>query len=512
MCGIAGVFTRHTDQELLGSSDQLLISMLGQIRHRGDTYHFAERISFDGGAMGTNRLAIVDRQHARQPYTDESLGLHIVMNGEIYNHQELRHKLQELGHDFSTESDTEVVLRAFVEWKHMALEKLNGIFGFVIYDSKRKSIFAGRDHIGIKPLYFSDLCDVTAFGSERKCFLGLNCEVSEVLPGHYWLDGKQYMYKQFAAAPAEQDAEHAIARCRMLLDAAVRRQVATDLPIAVVFSGGLDSTIILHLATKYHADVTAFSLGTDTSSDLEFARQFCQEYSIPHRVIPFQLDRIPRSITNAIFNGELFEPVDISDMVAMSAIFAAIRSEGFKIALSGDGSDEIFAGYDLFKSAKDPYALTSYRVNNLYRTDLQRVDRSSMSNTVECRVPFLDRDLMDFALTLPIDLKIRKNVEKYVLREAFRTELPAYMVDRPKIRMPEGIGIRDSVFSAISDLPTIEHKNSMNGILIDSDQIANAISYYTAFGFPQPQNRFKQSGLDYHSGGYFEFSSEVVTP
>lgn len=135
--------------------------------------------------------------------------------------------------------------------------------------------------------------------------------------------------------------------------------MATNLPVAVIFSGGLDSTIVLHLAAKYHRDVTAFSIGTQNSTNLEYAQRFCVERGIPHIVTEFQSGQIKRNIRNSIFNGESFEPVDISDMLTMTAVYAAVRANGFKIALSGDGSDEIFAGYDLFKTVNDPYALST---------------------------------------------------------------------------------------------------------------------------------------------------------
>lgn len=510
MCGIAAVFSKQTSNIVEPHLDRLLIEMLGHIRHRGDTCRFAERLNLGDAAMGTNRLAIVDREHAQQPVKDPDTGLTIVMNGEIYNHGQLREELRSLGHTFASEGDAEVALQAYQCWGPESVKRLDGIFGFVIYDPMTKAVFAARDHIGIKPLYLASFEHTFAFASEKKCFLGHGGDVTELRPGHYWFGGKQHVYHSFKADPKRRSEAEAISICRDLLDDAVRRQVATDLPIAVVFSGGLDSTIILHLATKYHGDVTAFSLGTDTSPDLVFAKRFCKERGIPHRVIPFHVDRIPRTIPKAIFDGEFFEPVDISDMVSMSTIFAAIGSEGFKIALSGDGSDEIFAGYDMFKTEADPYALTTYRVNNLHLADLQRVDRSSMINAVECRVPLLDKQLMDFALSLPIDLKIRGDVEKYVLREAFRDALPDYMVDRPKIRMPEGIGIQDDVFQELGRLDPIGSNGLLEGVLLDSDQVANALSRYLAFGFPQPPKRVKRAGLDYHQGGYFAFSEPAI--
>ncbi len=507
MCGIAAIFAIAKDKQVNNLNAKLL-QMLGMIRHRGDSYHFAERRVFERGAIGTNRLAIVNRDYAKQPIQDDFTGSVVVLNGEIYNHEMLREELASLGQVFTTKSDTEVVLRAFLQWGDTFVSRLDGIFAFVIYNPKDNSYFAARDHIGIKPLYYAKIDGAIVFGSERKCFIELSCEVSEIKPGYFFRDGAETCYQSFEAIPNRWDEDQAIGKCRDLLEAAVKRQVATDLPIAVIFSGGLDSTIILHLAMKYHPDVTAFSLGTSDSEDLDYARRFCKERSIRQHIVDFDPSLIPRTISRAIFDGEFFEPVDISDMLSMTTVYAAARNHGFKIALSGDGSDEIFSGYDMFKSARDPLSLTTYRVNNLYRTDLQRVDRSSMVNSIEGRVPFLDKELMSFAMSLPMDLKIRDGVEKYILRESMRDELPSYMIDRPKIRMPEGIGINDQVFAALGELIPLDYLTDVE-FSLDSNQVRYALSRYLHFGFNPPSERVKKPGVDYHDGGYFKFDDSI---
>ena len=508
MCGIAAVFSSKRTPSNPGRLEATLLHMLGAIRHRGDAHNFAERMVFANAAMGTNRLAIVDREQARQPIVDVAARMAIVMNGEIYNHHSLRAELEGSGSIFRTTSDTEVVLEAFKAWGPQCVQRLDGIFAFVIYSPDSDECFAARDHIGIKPLYIAEQDGTISFASERKSFIGLGSSPREVMPGCYWHNGMTQRYTGFEAAPAFTGTEQqAINECRLLLEVAVRKQVATDLPIAVIFSGGLDSTIVLHLATKYHADVTAFSIGTANSTDLAFARRFCAERNIPHVVTDFHFGQIRRNIRRSIFNGEFFEPVDISDMLTMAAVYSAVQSNGFKVALSGDGSDEIFAGYDLFKSAADPYALSTYRLNNLYRTDLQRTDRSSMASSIECRVPFLDRDLIDFAMSLPFKMKVNNGIEKYVLREAFRPDIPSYMIDRPKIRMPEGIGIHDQIFSALAEVPIGDIP--LPNITIDGPQIRNALAMFLEFGYDAPIERYKKLGADYFQGGYFRFDGLV---
>ncbi len=510
MCGIAAVFSKTKNG--LGEADleKPLLQMLAAIRHRGDRYHFGERMVLSRAALGTNRLAIIDRDHGRQPVEDPGSGLVIVMNGEIYNFRDLRKELVDLGHDFRTESDTEVVLHAYLEWGASCLPKLDGIFGFVITDTQQGTCFAARDFVGVKPLYFGETQDMLFFASERKCFLHLSVSAHEIPPGCYWYDGQLVRFAEIKSVPdLHIRKKSAIKDCKRFMEDAVRKQVATDLPVAVIFSGGLDSTIILHLAEKFHSDVTAFSIGTQDSEDLEFARRFCRERDITHVVNDFYNAQIDRNIRSAIFDGEFFEPVDISDMLSMALVYSAVRANGFKVALSGDGSDEIFAGYDLFQQVNDPYALSTYRVNNLYRTDLQRTDRSSMVNSIECRVPFLDRALVEFALSLPFDLKVRNGVEKHVLREAFRSEIPGYMLDRPKIRMPEGIGIFDRVFNALGRIQA--NGQALPEISLDTPQVRNALTLFLEFGYDAPKERYKKPGVDYLEGGYFEFG-QVSAP
>ena len=507
MCGIAAIIMRPQAGRPAAppSLETMLLQMLGAIRHRGDTYHFAERVVLPRAALGANRLGIVAEENAVQPAFDAGSGSYIVMNGEIYNFRELRDTLRGLGHAFATGGDTEVVLKAYLQWGAAAVDKLDGIFAFVIHNPETGAVFAARDHVGIKPLYFVADTDTVMFGSERKCFLGIREGVSDFPPGTYYEEGKLHSYVRHSAAaePATPDDADAIARCRSLLDDAVRKQVATHLPVAVVFSGGLDSTVILHLATKHHRDVTAFSIGTEDSPDLEFAKRYCADLGVPHVVLPFSKEQAVRTIPDAIFDGELFEPIDISDMVNMSAVYSAIRANGFKVALSGDGSDEIFAGYDLFKQVDDPAALSTYRLNNLYRTDLQRTDRSSMKHSIECRVPFLDREVVSFAMSLPFELKVRNGIEKFILREAFRPEIPQYMIERPKIRMPEGIGIDDHVFKTLANGQIYAGGPEL---LIDSPQAANAIFQFVKFGFDAPSVRNKRQEWDYFPGGYFRFN------
>jgi asparagine synthase (glutamine-hydrolysing) len=510
MCGIAAIVEADKSPVVMSRAEMeaRLVRMLAAIRHRGDPFNFAETHVDEKFALGMNRLAIVDREHGRQPVTDASGRYFCILNGEIYNYRDLRSELVEKGYPFETETDTETLLYAYIEWGREFIDRLDGIFAFVIYDSGEGRLFVARDHIGIKPLYYALSGGYLHLASEKKCFIGMDILYEDFPPGHFYEDGRLHAYREYRAEPKAVSSEaEAIRRCRHVIEEAVRSQVRTDLPLAVVFSGGLDSTIMLHLARKHHPDVTAFSIGTAGSSDLEFARRYCAELGIRHIVTEVSGDQVERTVERAVYRGECFEPVDISDMVVMSIVYASIAAHGFKVAIAGDGSDELFAGYDLFRLVEDPYALTEYRLRNLHRTDLQRTDRSSMAHSVESRVPFLADAVIRFACSVPFDLKVRNGVEKYILREAFRGDMPDYMLDRPKIRMPEGIGINDVVFNRLKDLGQGEFQPG-DEFVVDSPQVLSGLRLYRGYGYNPPARRYKTVGLDYFAGGYFRFGAD----
>ena len=507
MCGIAAIID-HSPSELH------LVEMLSIMIHRGDLENFGERRCGSFYAMGTNRLKIVDRPYGRQPISNADHSIHLVMNGEIYNYQHLKQQLQRKGYLFQTNSDTEVLLQSYIEWKEEVIYHLDGIFAFIIIDEKNNDFFAARDHIGIKPLYFARVKEKDAyyFASEKKAFIRLGIAPQEFPPGTYMTRHLTQSYITFQAKRSLKPMNKVwiTTRCRELLTNAVSKQVNTDLPLGVIFSGGLDSTIMLYLASKFHPNVTAFTIHYGKSEDLVYAERYCQEHHIPLRKLPLSEKLIAQNIEQAIYYGELFEPIDISDFIVMSCVLSFVKTHGIKVVISGDGSDELFGGYDLFQLVSDPYALTTYRINNLYRTDLQRVDRSSMMHSIECRVPFLDKLLIQFACSLPFELKVKHGIEKYILREAFRGLIPDYIVNRKKIRMPEGIGINDFVMKLLKmkkiDSPVLSKK-----IHLDTPQIHYCLSRYLSYGFSLPDSRYKQKNWDYTKDGYFHFTNEGKT-
>ncbi|MEV0323220.1 asparagine synthetase B family protein [Streptomyces sp. NPDC050658] len=508
MCGIAAIIDlgcEDESSERVAARESALVSMLDRIRHRGDPENFGERWSASGVALGTNRLAIVDRAHAGQPQSDATGQVQLVYNGELYGFHALRDELTALGHEFRTESDTEVVLRAYLEWGDACVDRLDGMFAFVVYDGRHRRFLAARDHVGIKPLYYVVRGGVYHFASEQKCLIGYGSDIRTLLPGTYLTPtGTTRYFDLGEPADGPMDPREAVARYRELFDAAVRKQVDTDLPVAVTFSGGIDSAAVLRTAMKYHPDVTAVTIGFPGAADVEVARRYCKEFDVPHVVEELDRDALIDSIPDIVYGAEFFEPIDAMDTCVGHFAYVLARKHGFKLALCGEGSDEVMAGYDLFRTHPDPRELMRYRVGNLHRTDLQRVDRSSMLSSIETRVPFMDRELLKFAYSVPMSLKLRDGREKWLLREAFAGSLPAYVAQRPKVRMPDGSGMQNIL---VEYARRVGGKPSGTGPDMLTPEGAFFLEQYLAAGFPPPDERFKRPGFDYSANGYFEFVS-----
>jgi asparagine synthase (glutamine-hydrolysing) len=500
MCGIAAIFETSTSADEQRDLEANLLEMLGRISHRGSTERFGERFIFSHAAIGTNRLPIVEREDNNQPFIDKVSGHAIIFNGEIYNLDELRLILVSHGVEFLGDSDTELILRAYIHWGESCLNRLNGIFAFIIYSPEDNTVFAARDRLGVKPLYWAQVGSILYFASELKALIGLTNKTQEILPGYYWVDGREKAYYLISESIERRlDYKSTVTKCNELLHLSVKRQVNTDLPVGVVFSGGLDSAIILYLANLYHNNVTAYTVGVAGSADLIFAQRLCRELGI--KIVVSDVDRVDlmQSIRTHIYASEQFEPVDITDALTINSAFSRMKEDGIRIALSGDGSDELFAGYDFFQGASDRRALQLHKVKNLYRTDLQRVDRMSMFNTVECRVPFLDKDLFDFIISVPMEFHVRDDFTKALLRDAFSLELPDYITRRPKMRMSEGSGIGGLIFDA---LQSMNESLDSKPFPLEDDAVNNAALIFQELGFGLPDNRYKIQGLDYHSGGW----------
>lgn len=511
MCGISAIIVPQ-QQSSIGKEmlEKKINGMLKKIHYRGDSENYGEIKIFNNSVLGANRLAIVDRENGVQPKCDKSKTLWVLLNGEIYNHKKLRKRLEKMGHRFQTDSDTEVLVFGFQEWGRRIVNLLDGEYAFVIYNRENNTYFAARDPIGIKPLYYArDSDEAIYFASEQKCILSY-CKVIETLPPGHYIDNTG-CFKYFDLNDNELDLpeEEIISQFKTLFVRAVKKRLDTDLPVAIMFSGGIDSTAVLHVARKFHNNLTAITIGFPGAEDLQVAKKYCREFNIRHEIYELKKEEVIQIIPDIIYGAEFFESIDVMDTCIGYFGYKLANKLGLKVALCGEGSDELLAGYDLFMRHENPTELMKYRVNNLHRTDVQRVDRSSMLNRVEARVPFLDKDFLKFAYRIPMSMKLRNGTSKWILREAFKNDIPGFYVNRRKARMPDGTGLHHLLYDYAGKQEARISDEITDQLPLSTNQERFFLSKYLEAGFPPPRERFKRVALDYSPHGYFDFVTEA---
>ncbi len=449
MCGIGAIYGKKIPKK-----EFWIKRSLDVIPHRG--YALNESMVFDNCALGVNRLQIVDRDNAKQPLENEDKTIFVVLNGEVFNHEQLREELTKKGHKFKTKSDTEVLVHLWEEYKEEMVHKIDSeMFALFVYDKKKNIFFVARDPYGVKPLYYAvDCLGNYHFASEIKQLTQFK-EIDEVKffpQGHYMLDGKLIKYHEIPKEndKIEENEGIIIKKLRRLFDEAVKKRVNTDLPVGVFFSGGLDSAAILATAVKYHNNVTAFIVGYPNSPDVVVAKKYCEENNIPLVYFnPPAEEELAKIIPEIVYITESFEPNMIRQSAVSYYISKIARQYNFRIILCGEGPDEIFAGYPEFKNCLNDKGISNkiYTfIKNLPRTQFQRVDRTSMQFTLEVRVPFFDTAFADYAIRIPSKLKVKtingKKVTKWILREAMKDRLPNYIANREKVVLSEGAGYK----------------------------------------------------------------------
>lgn len=458
MCGIAAYFNFKPDKSLAWKKKDitvLLAETLKKIHYRGVSQN--ESYIEDHWGMGTNRLQIVDEKNGRQPFQSKNKEISCVLNGEIYNYLEIKQKLKKIGYIFQSNCDSEVIVNAYIHWGKSAFSQFDGMFAIILYDKKNNSFIAARDPHGIKPLYYitSPKPDNTIlFASEIIALDPLNNEVKEVSAGHLFIDGKNFYTYSSENINSQKLHKPQITATNLkkLISNAVKKRVQTELPIAVFLSGGIDSSIILYEAMQHHNKVEAFVIGNDSASDVIAAKFLCAELGTPLTHIKATDKQLLDLIPTTIKTIESFEPNHIRGGTLSYLLSKAVSKKGYKVALCGEGADELFCGYGEFIRAKmtgesnDEIKATSQLfIKQLYKTQLQRVDRTSMRHTLEVRVPFLDISVSDFANHIPIEKLLRKNKNnlwqtKELLRQAYQNILPNNIVNREKSVLSAGAG------------------------------------------------------------------------
>ena len=475
MCGIVCAFDLKESVAVLRPQ---LLEMSKQIRHRGPDW--SGIYDSDNAIMAHERLAIVDPASGKQPLFSPDSRLVLAANGEIYNHQELR-KQFEGSYDFQTQSDCEVILALYQKKGVSFLDELNGIFGFAIYDSEQDSYFVARDHMGIIPLYIGWDANGTFYvASELKALEGVCTKIELFPPGHYMhsSDGVlvPWYTRDWMDYDAVKDNTTSIAEIREALEAAVHRQLMSDVPYGVLLSGGLDSSVTSAIAKKYaqkrieSGDTTdawwpqlhSFSVGLEGSPDLAAAQKVADHIGTVHHEIKFTIQEGLDAIKDVVYNLETYDITTIRASTPMYLMARVIKSMGIKMVLSGEGADELFGGYLYFHkapSAKDFHEETVRKLDKLHMYDCLRANKSLAAWGIEGRVPFLDKEFMDVAMRInPNDKMIHgERMEKWMLRKAFESYLPESVAWRQKEQFSDGVGynwidtLKEVVAAAVTD-------------------------------------------------------------
>lgn len=493
MCGIVCAFDLKQKSEELRPQ---VLDMSKKIRHRGPDW--SGIYSDDKAIMAHERLAIVDPASGKQPLYSEDKKLILAANGEIYNHRELR-KQFEGKYNFQTESDCEIILALYQKKGVDFIDDMNGIFGFAIYDVEKDEYFVARDHMGIIPLYIGwDKHGTFYVASELKALEGVCTKIELFPPGHYLSskDGEfvRWYNRDWFEYEAVKDNETSIKEIKDALDAAVHRQLMSDVPYGVLLSGGLDSSVTSAVAKKYaqlrvESDDTqaawwpqlhSFSVGLEGSPDLAAAQVVADHIGTVHHEIKFTIQEGLDAIRDVIYNLETYDITTIRASTPMYLMARVIKSMGIKMVLSGEGADELFGGYLYFHKAPNPQEFheeTVRKLKKLHMYDCLRANKSLASWGIEGRVPFLDKEFMDVAMRInPQDKMINgERMEKWVVRKAFEDMLPDSVTWRQKEQFSDGVG-----YSWIDTLKEIVEKE------VTDEQMANA---HFRFPIQTPQNK-----------------------
>ena len=458
MCGIAA-------QQ--GATDaQSGQRMLERLVHRGPDDE--GEAALDGAWLGHRRLSIVDVDGGHQPLVGIGEDHFFVGNGEIYNHAALRARL---GDDrFRTSSDNEVALHVVEHDGPEGLAELNGMFAFAMA-SGPDDFLAARDPVGIKPLYWAQHSGATVFASEMAAFEEeLRPHIHVFPPGHYWTAETGLV--QFAPAvpsalrstapsdiaPEDVPAD-ALMRTRWVLVDAVERQMMGDVPVGVFLSGGLDSSIVAAIAARYlarHGELLkTFAVGLEGSPDVLAARHAAEFLETEHHERVYTAEEATASLPDVIGSIEAFDPSLVRSAVP-NHMLAEMTAEHVKVVLTGEGADELFAGYEYMAELDDPDELHDELVRSvegLHNLNLQRCDRVTMAHGLEARVPFLDREVIEYALRLPAAWKLSGGAapEKQILRAAFDGWLPENLLWRDKSQFGDGSGAAEVLTDPFAD-------------------------------------------------------------
>lgn len=419
--------------------------MIAALRHRGPDGSGVD--SMASGALGHARLAILDVAGGRQPMHYQ--GRSISFNGEIYNYLDLRRRYLP-DQPLRTRTDTEVVLHLYTRLGPRCVELLDGMFAIAILHDDE--LFLARDPIGIKPLYYGRQGDTLYFASEIKALSRVTHDIQEFPAGHWFHSPtglhRYYTVGQPAATPTGdgpiEDENHAQKLIVETLRNAVQKRLMSDVPLGISLSGGLDSSIVSLLARRGTEQLNSFAVGVEGSADLAAAREVSRFLGTRHHELVYGEADMVKALPEVLYGLESFDPALVRSAIP-NYFLAKLASNHVKVFLTGEGADELYAGYDYLATFDQPEALHAELVHivaALHNTNLQRADRMSMAHGLEARVPFLDTASIALALALPAQWKLHggNRPAKTLLRQSFAADLPAIIVNRPKEKFSKGAG------------------------------------------------------------------------
>ena len=458
MCGIAAIFNIKGEAEGFRSK---ALEMSRRIRHRGPDW--SGIYVGKSAVLAHERLSIVDPASGGQPLFSPDGKQVLAVNGEIYNHLEIRNRFKGK-YGFATGSDCEVILALYREKGVGFIEELNGIFAFALYDEETDDFLIARDPIGVIPLYIGkDSGGRIYCASELKALEGI-CESYEpFLPGHYYLGSEGEMKRWYRRDWEEydnvRDNPADPAALRTALESAVKRQLMSDVPYGVLLSGGLDSSIISAVAKKFASkrvesgdlneawwpQLHSFAIGLKGAPDLAKAKMVADHIGTVHHEINYTIQEGLDALKDVIYFIETYDVTTVRASTPMYLLARVIKSMGIKMVLSGEGADEVFGGYLYFHKAPDASAFheeTVRKLSKLHLYDCLRANKSLSAWGVEGRVPFLDKEFLDTAMRMNPAAKMcpGKTIEKKILREAFSDMLPEEIVWRQKEQFSDGVG------------------------------------------------------------------------
>ena len=468
MCGIVGIFNIREQSDALR---QKALRMSQKIRHRGPDW--SGIYCGQTAILAHERLSIVDPESGRQPLFAPDGRQALAVNGEIYNHQDLRREHPD--YPFQTGSDCEVILALYRQWRASVpdgspsvapsfLQQLSGIFAFALYDEERNEFLIARDPIGVIPLYIGSDDDGTLYvASELKALEGQCRHYEPFLPGcYYWSRHPgvhRYYIRDWMQYDNVKDNAASSESIRQSLRQAVKRQLMSDVPYGVLLSGGLDSSVISAIAERYSENriedggqtraywprLHSFAVGLKGAPDLAKARLVADHIGTVHHEINYTIQEGLDALRDVIYYIETYDVTTVRASTPMYLLARVIKSMGIKMVLSGEGADEVFGGYLYFHkapNAREFHDETVRKLSKLHLYDCLRANKSLSAWGVEGRVPFLDKEFLDVAMRTNPEAKMcpGQTIEKRIVREAFQDMLPEEVAWRQKEQFSDGVG------------------------------------------------------------------------